>query len=339
MVKNILILIMGAVLLFRIPSADYSQEVENNLQISNSQIEQLRNTFVEKTKLLLDDPYAGLLLGMVIGVKEEIPYNYNQALKNTGVVHVVVVSGQNLTLLAGFILGLSQYLGRRKTIWVSVVVVLFYIFLTGFQIPVIRAGIMFFMASLAKLYGREGDGVRLLVLTALVMLIINPLWLLSISFQLSFLATIGVVIVAPEIVKRAKFVPEVLRQDLSVTIAAQIMTAPIIAFYFNQFSLAGLLVNLMVLWTIPFIMIFGALTLIVSLFSLTLASIVLLIPKVLLYYFVAVVDLFNKPWASSYVNSFNIIELLGIYSLIIGIYIFLLNKSLNNEDAEDFTHL
>jgi competence protein ComEC len=332
MVKNILILILGAVLLFRIPSANYSQEVENNLPISNPKIEQLRNTFVEKTKLLLNDPYAGLLLGMVIGVKEEIPYSYNQALKNTGVIHVVVVSGQNLTLLAGFILGLSQYLGRRKTIWVSICIVLFYIFLTGFQIPVIRAAIMFFMASFAKLYGREGDGVRVLILTALIMLIINPLWLISISFQLSFLATIGVVILAPEIVKKSTFIPEVLRQDLCVTVAAQIMTAPILAFYFNQFSFVGLLVNLLVLWTIPFIMIFGAIALLVSLISTTLASIVLLLPNTLLNYFVAVVDLFNKPWANSYINSFDIWQLIGIYVLILSLFLFVAHSKTLNED-------
>lgn len=334
MVKNILILILGAVLLFRIPSADYSQEVENNLQISNPQIEQLRSTFIKKTKLLLDNPYAGLLLGMVIGVKEEIPYAYNQILKNTGVVHVVVVSGQNLTLLAGFILGLSQYLGRRKTIWVSISVIIFYIFLTGFQIPVIRAAIMFFMASLAKLYGREGDGLRVLILTALIMLIINPLWLMSVSFQLSFLATVGVVIVAPELIKRLKFVPEVIRQDLGVTLAAQIMTAPIIAFYFNQFSLAGLIVNILILWTIPFIMIFGALSLVVSLISIKLASIIVIFPKILLYYFDAVVDLFNKPWASNYINSFSLVQLCGVYILILGIY-FLIKRNKDDEENSE----
>ena len=269
---------------------------------------------------------------MVIGVKDEIPYGYNQSLKNVGIVHVVVVSGQNLTLLAGFILGIAPYLGRRKTIWVSLSTVCFYIFLTGFQIPVIRAAIMFFMASIAKLYGREGDGIQVLVVTALVMLIINPLWLGSISFQLSFLATIGVVIVAPELIKSAQFLPEVLKQDFCVTIAAQMLTAPIIAFYFNQFSVAGLLVNILLLWTIPLIMILGALGLIASLISLKLASIILIVPDILLHYFTTVVAIFNKPWASTYINTFSIFQLVGIYVLLASIYVWMKLKNADNQD-------
>lgn len=332
MMRYIFILILGAVLLLRIPSADFSKEVDNEVSVSIPQIEQLRQSFVYNTKTLLTSPYAGLLLGMVIGIKDEIPYGYNQRLKNVGIVHVVVVSGQNLTLLAGFILGIAPYLGRRKTIWISILVIMFYVFLTGFQIPVIRAAIMFFMASLAKLYGREGDSISVLAITALVMLIINPLWLISISFQLSFLATIGVVVVAPELVKQARYVPEVLKQDLSVTIAAQIMTAPIIAFYFNQFSVVGLLVNVLLLWTIPLIMILGAFGLIISLISLKLASIILIIPNILLHFFVSIVDIFNEPWASTYINSFNFIQLVGIYLVIISLYAWI---KLRNGDTMD----
>ncbi len=323
--KNSLILILGVLLLFRLPFIDFSAEIENSLPFSLPIVEKLRTNLVEGAKHLLPSPQAGLLLGMAIGYKDEIPYNYNQVLKKVGIVHVVVVSGQNLTMVAGFILSFSQFLGRRKTIILSMSLVSFYLFLAGFQIPVIRAAIMFGLASVGKLFGREGDDIRILLATALGMLIINPLWIISVSFQLSFAATVGVVIVAPMLKKSARFIPEVLKEDILVTISAQILTAPIIAFHFNQFSAAGFFVNLLLLWTIPFIMITGALVLLVSLTSINTAQLLALIPGIFLTYFIDVVALFNKPWASQYIDRFSIIQLIGIYATLASICAFLYN--------------
>ncbi len=319
-------------MLFRLPYVDFSAEVDNSLPFSIPVIDSLRETLIVNAEQILPSPQSGLLLGMVIGVKDEIPYNFNQTLKKTGIVHVVVVSGQNLTLVAGFILNFAQYLGRRKTIILSIGVVSFYLFLTGFQIPVIRAALMFGMASIGKLFGREGDDIRILVATALGMLIINPLWISSISFQLSFAATIGVVVVAPQLMKIAKFVPEGLKEGLLVTIAAQILTAPIIGFHFNQFSSAGFFVNALVLWTIPYIMISGAVVLMVSLVSVWVAHTLAIIPGILLTYFIDIVQLFNKPWASSYVDQFSPVQMVGIYIIIIAAFIMIRRKNISDEE-------
>jgi predicted membrane metal-binding protein len=113
MVKSSLILLLGFMLLLRILSVDFSEDIYSSINISIPFIEDLRGVLIHNATTLLPEKEAGLLLGMVIGVKEEIPWKFNQTLKNTGVVHVVVVSGQNLTLLAGFILGFSPYLGRK----------------------------------------------------------------------------------------------------------------------------------------------------------------------------------------------------------------------------------
>lgn len=326
MLRDGLILLLGLFLLLRIPSVNFSEEVESSINIKISIVEQFRSRLIDHAKQLLPEYQAGLLLGMILGVKEEIPWKFNQILKKTGVVHVVVVSGQNLTLLAGFILGFSKFFGRKKTIIASLCLVSSYLFLTGFQIPVIRASIMFFLSSLAKLYGRQGDSIRILLITVLLMLIFQPLWITSISFQLSVLATVGVVILAPELIKRATFIPEILRQDILVTISAQLLTAPIIAYYFNQFSTAGLFVNLLVLWTVPFIMISGAFVLLLSLISLPIAKIFIIIPEIFLNYFIGVVEIFNKPFASSYINEFSIIQLIGVYVVISSCFILLLKN-------------
>lgn len=181
-----------------------------------------------------------------------------------------------------------------------------YTLLTGLQVPIIRAAIMFGLASLGKLFGRDLDGAWVLILTAGVMLLVNPSWLTSVSFQLSFLATFGVIVVAPIILERLKLLPQFISVDLAVTLAAQIMVMPVIAANFHQISLVGLIANLLVLWTIPFIMITGALMLVVPFIDFA--------ANALLTYFIYIIKFFSSlPFAWEYIGEMSIIFWIGYY--------------------------
>src|SRR5260221_7787771 len=216
---------------------DQTAQLKTNSQDQSSALVTLRTHFSDQIKQLLPEPQASLLTGMVLGLQSNLEPHFKRALQNTSTIHVVVVSGQNLTLVAGFIISLSQFLGRRKTLALSVLVAVSYAILTGFQIPAIRACIMVGIASVGKVFDREVDSLLVLVIAGLGMLIYNPSWLYSISFQLSFLATVGVIAVAPDLIK----------QDLAVSIAAQALTWPVIAANFHQFSLVGVLTNGLIL--------------------------------------------------------------------------------------------
>ena len=194
----------------------------------------------------------------MLGVQETIPFSLRQQLVATSTIHIVVVSGQNLTILAGFLLNLAGYLGRKKVLFLSLFVIVFYSLLTGLQVPVIRAAIMVTLATLAQILGKERTGWWVLSMTGGAMLLYNPNWLLNISFQLSFLATFGVVIVAPIVIKKLKWVPMILREDLGVTISAQALVMPILAYNFGQISLTAIVVNSLILWLVPMIMVLGA---------------------------------------------------------------------------------
>lgn len=170
-------------------------------------------------------------------------------------------------------MGLFPLIGRKETLIMISLACLGYALLTGFQVPVIRAFIMVELAFLAQMFGREGDSIWILALTGGIMLIVNPSWLVSISFQLPFLATLGVLVFPPLITNKLSWVPEIIRQDLGVSISAQALTWPIIAYNFNQVSLIGLLANVLVLWTVPFIMLAGAVILGLSFISLWLAQV------------------------------------------------------------------
>lgn len=269
---------------------------------------------------LLPGNQAVLLEGMLIGVSGKLPYNFKTALSNTSTIHMVVVSGQNLSLLAGFVMGFVGLVGRRKLTLITIAIVIGYCFLTGLQIPILRAAIMAILGLLAQLFGRDRDGFWILVLAAGVMLLYQPDWLFSISFQLSFLATIGVIVVAKPLVQAMNFIPEIIRQDLAVSLAAQLMTWPIIAANFHQASVLGVLINTLLLWTVSFIMISGFVAVLVASFWFGLGQILALIPLALLTYFVYIVNFFNSiSWTSIQISDYPMIIWFGYYIFILAL--------------------
>ncbi len=302
----------------------YQQDPE--LEAIEIKFEPIRDLLSKQSSYLLPQPQAALLSGMVVGDKSTLTKYFNNALKRTSTIHIVVVSGQNLTLLAGFILGFAKFFGRKKTLVVALVAISFYAILTGLQLPVIRAAIMVGIVFIAQLFNREANSFFVLIFTGLVMLIFDPNLLTSVSFQLSFLATIGVVVVSPEITKRLNL-PDVIKQDLAVSIAAQALTLPVIAFNFHQASLIGVLTNSLVLWTVPIIMISGAIVLIFSFLNLALAQLLALIPGIFLTYFVYIVEFSNQNWAAMYVPKTNPLVWIGYYLIIVGLFMLLKQKT------------
>lgn len=287
---------------------------------------ELRQNLDQRINKLLPSPQAELLSGIVLGNKKDLPSKLRLALRDTSTLHIVVVSGQNLTLLAGLFLSLSGLLKRKIAIVISVGVVIFYTILTGGQIPVIRAAIMALLAFGAQIYGRQRDGIWVLMLTGGLMLLINPLWIADLSFQLSFLATLGVILVAPILENRLKFLPNFIKQDLSVTIGAQLMVIPIIAQYFHQVSLVGVFTNLLVGWTIPIIMLLGILMILIGpTFSFLVNS--------FLTYFIYIVSFFSSlPFAWEYVGEKSWLFWIGYYMILAGILL-----SLKNGQGQDYT--
>lgn len=308
--------------IFEIGGLDKTATQDLELESFASSFTVSRNYLSDTITYLLPEPQAQLLSGILLGVKTNLPTELKKDLRETSTIHIVVVSGQNLSMISGFILFLAPLLGRRKTIILGFIAISFYSLLTGLQIPVIRAAIMASFSYLAQLLGKENDGLRILIITAALMLLFNPNWIFSISFQLSFLATTGVVFVAPALLSRAKFIPEILREDLVVSFAAQLMTIPIIALNFHTLSVSGILVNALVLWTIPLIMLSGAISLISGLVFLELGQILGLIPNIMLTYFVYIVEVFGSLQNSSiYIGKISVFFWLGYYLLILALVV------------------
>jgi competence protein ComEC len=230
-----------------------------------------KKEILKKIKKLFPEPESALLAGILIGAKEDMDKKLLEDFRKTGIIHIVVLSGYNLSILAEFLMLILAFFGSRfSTLFGSLSIILFAI-MTGASATVLRAATMALLIILAKKMGRDTEALRLLFLAAFIILIYNPMLLVfDPSFQLSFLATLGLLILAPKIeekIKYGNFKIFNFKEILSATIAAQIFVSPLILYLMDTVSLVAILVNLLIIFLIPLTMFLGILNLIISIFS------------------------------------------------------------------------
>ena len=209
---------------------------------------------------ILPQPMSGLVAGITLGSKRSLTAEFWDKVKKVGVAHVVVASGTNITFVVSFIFGVTAfYLPRGKSILIVILSIVLYLFLSGFEAPLIRAAIMAFVTFWSQTEGRLVSARRNLFLTAGIMLIVEPDWINDLGFILSFVSTASIMVFGKKISKFLQFAPNILKESFSTSLAAQIGVAPILFVTFGQFNLLSPFINALVLWTIPLIMILGAL--------------------------------------------------------------------------------
>lgn len=245
-------------------------------------------TFYEKS---LPEPHSALVAGIVLGSKSSLPEGFWQALRNTGTAHVVVASGMNVTMLAGFVmLVLVNFIKRQRAALISIVIIWLYCFISGFDAPIVRASIMGSISFAALALGRLNQAKFALLISAGLMLVVNPLWLTDLGFILSFAATGSLILFESKVSSKLSFVPNIIRQDLSTTIAAQIGVAPILIFAFGFINIFSPLINAAILWTVAPIMIIGLVAGLVGVVFAPLGTLILYLCYPLTWFFVTVVS-------------------------------------------------
>lgn len=262
------------------------------------------NPFIGVINQLLPEPHASLLNGILFGVKTQMPYYLYQGLIDTGLLHMVALSGMNISILIDLVAKLTLFLGRRISIVVTIVIIGAFVAMVGASPSLIRAAIMGSMTLLSVYLGRKEWGILSLFLTSGIMLLFRGEWLFEISFQLSFLATLGILLGNDLVKKRHTFrfkeqVIYGLRENLVMTLSAQLFTLPVILLYFNRVSVIAPIANLLTGWVIQFVMIFGGLAALVGAIWLPLGLIPSYIAYIPLTYFLTVVKILSQvPGAS-----------------------------------------
>lgn len=268
----------------------FGEEIESSLEV-------FRVNVAENVRRHLPSPHSELLLGMVIGVDNlnKVP-RFNDMLRETGTIHVVVVSGFNISLVFGLVLAVIGTRYKTRNLIVAQAFTSLYAIISGFEPPVVRSLIMGSIAAWGKYYGRSLDAERLLIFSGLLMVAIRPKYLFSLSFQLSFLATLSLVLFSSTFsawLKGIFGVNNVVLEDLSTTLAAQVLVWPLISYRFGTASLISPLVNALILWTVPLATVIGGLLVSLVFVSPFLASIVAFVVYFPLDVFVWVVETFS----------------------------------------------
>ena len=216
-------------------------------------------------KRFLPDPEAGLVAGIVLGDKKGISSGFNQQMIKSGTIHIAVASGYNVMVIGGAVLSLLFWTVRRqKATWIAIGVMVCYAFLSGGEPPVMRAVGMGAIIFVGQMIGRGSVAWWSLLLVSWLMILIDPFILESASFQLSVMASVGLLVVSPWLEIRLS---EKLREigaftGLTTSVSTMIMTMPVIWWHFGRVGWIGLLSNALVLPVVPMIMLLGGFTLI-----------------------------------------------------------------------------
>ena len=223
-------------------------------------LEQLRSGYEEQMTAVMPPADAAAVFAMLFGGYAGIRPELLEAFTTTGIVHILSVSGSHITLLAGTAVWLAGLLGMGRFARTAFVLLLIaaYSLLAGCVPPVIRSAVMGGLAFAALTMGRERDARKLLTITGLAMLLFSPYLLYDISFQLSFLATAGLLYLSPALaVWLEKYLPPWIAGSLAVTIGAQLSVLPLLAWYFHRVSVSALLANMLAVPLVEAIIVLG----------------------------------------------------------------------------------
>ncbi len=263
----------------------------------------LRIWLLEKLSLLFPEKWQNILSGIILWQKNNFDPEMKEALKNSGLMHIMVVSGGNIMMLIICIsLFIRAFHPIIRIIIISSTVVSFALLVWG-DVPVWRATLMWIIGYSAHLWWMTFTTVLLPILVACILAFINPLSLVyDIGLQLSFLSVICIIIVSKKLTKLFHFLGNFFDEALALTVAATIGTLPITIYYFGTFSLAGPIANLLAAPAIPIIMYGGIATLILSGISDTLAIYVWYIPWTAVTYLITIIEMFGKNTYLSHIE-------------------------------------
>ncbi|HJP64117.1 MAG TPA: ComEC/Rec2 family competence protein, partial [Mucilaginibacter sp.] len=295
----------------------------------------LRRHLVEKFRANMRDPEAiAVASTLILGYKADLSNNVLQAYSKTGTVHVLSVSGAHVALLFILLEFLFGFLNRFKygrAIKASLIILIiwYYSMLTGFSPAVCRAAVMISMVIIGKTYSRTINTLNILAVSAFFLLLYDPLFIVDVGFQLSYLAVFGLVVLQPIVYKWFDFDnkwADKLWALCSISIAAQVITFPLSAFYFHQFPVYFLISNLFIVIPVAVIMytgfaymLLGTIPVLGAALGFILDKTILLMDKGLTYAEYAPFATINRIWITP-------LEYILLYIIVIAIFYYMYER-------------
>lgn len=281
----------------------------------------VKTNFEAQLNKLMPEPMASFEAGLLTGSRKGIPDELMQNFNLTGLTHIIAISGYNISLIIVLISGLFKNVSRNYKIPIIIGIIVVFTLFVGASAAVVRASIMGIIAVIALWFGRQSQVINALLMSAFVMVMINPYTLLyDAGFQLSFLATLGLILTGNHLERLFRFLPDQfgLREAFAMTFSAQIFALPVIMLSFRRLSLISPVANVLVVPFIPFAMLFGFISVVLSYFWFDLGFILMLPAWLCLKYIIKVTEvLANLPFASFEAEWFSVVHFVGYYFIYI----------------------
>ncbi|NCD72030.1 ComEC/Rec2 family competence protein [Mucilaginibacter agri] len=293
---------------------------------------ELRQQLVQKFRTNIHNLDAAAVAStLILGYKADLSEDVLQAYTKTGTVHVLSVSGAHVAIVFVFISFLLSYLnGSRYGQWaravVSIILIWAYALLTGFSPAVCRAAVMLSMIILGKAGYRYTNTANLLALSAFALLLYDPLLIADVGFQLSYLAVLGLIVLQPVVYKLFDFKNKYVRKAwyyISASMAAQVITFPLSAFYFHQFPLYFLLSNLFIIIPSEIILFTGIIGLLIPQWPVISKSVFWILEQTILVMNKGLQLIEHQPYASVNQIWFNNYDCILLFIMIVGFFYFL----------------
>jgi competence protein ComEC len=288
---------------------------------------------------VIEAPQSGLGLGLLLGIKQALGEDLERAFRASGLTHIVVLSGYNVMLIVTFTLFcLSFFFGRKMRSIIGIIAIILFALLVGLSATVVRASIMAALLLVAQFLGRNYALLRGLLLAAALMVAVNPyLLLFDIGFQFSFMATLGLIFVAPRLESsmiEGSVAPS-LKDFFIATIATQIAVLPLLIYYIGEVSLVSVVVNVLVLPVVPVEMALTAVAGVIAILFPQIALPVAFIAQVVLTYIMLVAHYFSAlPLATITVPSISAWMVGVLYiSIVMSLYFFKRTRLLATVDT------
>lgn len=285
--------------------------------------------------ILLKDKYSSIFTGLILGDTSKIEEDIENDFKIANISHILAISGMHITyIIIGVEIIIKKFIGKRRTRFVTMVILILYMFITGFSPSVVRASIMGILVLFSKLIYRKNDIWTSISLSLLILLIYNPYLITNVGLQLSYLGTIGIICFNKNVynflrrfkIKNKKirykinrkiilFIDKI-KEILSVTLSAQIVILPIMIFNFNILGIYFFISNILVSLIIGPVIIIGFVCILISFLSIEIAKLLAIFMEIGIKFLINISEISHLPFSKIYLPTPKIYHIIFYYILI-----------------------
>lgn len=325
-------------------------ENENSIEISETNtfhlITYMQNSILNSLKKFLPKEHLGIVLGMIIGDTSYISEEVKDEFKQSGITHLLAVSGSNVTyiiLITKFLF--NKFCGKSFSNFITIFMIILFVFISGASPSVVRAGIMAIILIFSEILARAPNTISTISVTAILILLYNPIIICDVGFILSFGGTIGIVLFNNRlmayfndklfIILKNKIFKYILEM-FAVTLSAQIVLTPVMWYYFNTISLIAMITNLLVAPFVGYITILGIAVYFTSLIFIPIARILSYATYVLVSFVIFISKICaSVPYGNILLPTPSLLFLITYYFILYLIFANLDKVTLNREKNEN----